>query len=362
MTIPLEGLKQIVKISNEGGTIVNNKIVCDGSQDNSDSIFTNYFDARKEYLYSALRQGNVFVSEPTAELLKNDSEYEGDWLTIKKNFKPIKFNESYPIDEKKIDITLFDSIHTLGSSHVLITVLDKENLNIFYPSQFREEIKKEDRPDNVDVLVLDSSQGIQDKDRRFSKGITQLKKIIQENIVTKSIFLHIENGHLQEIMNELGKEYDDIDFAAPHSTFEQVEIYRKYGYKIKRIMDNNSREEWNSLIEADSHFIQFVPTELSPKEQNDLWEQLEDSMEKKFHRVDILSKDSDQLDKAHQFWDCDEQITIPNYVNMSETIDFIRKFDAKLILIDNSKRTKHGTEFSNKIKDELPNVEIYPSP
>ena len=361
MTIPIESLKQIVKISKEGGTIVNNKIVCDGSQDNSDSIFTNYFDARKGYLSSALKQGNVFVSEPTAKLLEKDPEYGGNWLSIKDNFKPIPFKkEPYPITDKRIDITLFDSVHTLGSSHVLITDHDKEDLDVFYPSQFREEIK--DGPDNVDVLVLDSSQGIQDKDRKFSKGITQLKNIIQKNIVTKSILLHIKNGHLQEIMNELSKEYDDIDFAAPHSTFEQVEIYRKYGYEIKRIMDNNSREEWNSLIEADSHFIQFIPTELSPKEQNDLWEQLEDSIEEKFHRVDILSKDSDQLDKAHDFCKYDEQITIPNYVNMPKTIDFIRKFDAKLILVDNSARTKHGTEFSNKIKDELPNVEIYPSP
>lgn len=361
MTIPLEGLKQIVKISSEGGTIVNNKIVCDGSQDNSDSIFTNYFDARREYLSSALKQGNVFVSEPTAKLLEKDPDYGGNWLSIKDNFKPIAFAEPYPITDRKIDITLFDSVHTLGSSHVLITEHEKDNLNIFYPSQFREEIK--DIPDNVGVLVLDSSQGIQDKGRKFSKGITQLKNIIQKNIVTKSISLHIKNGHLQEIMNELSKEYDDIDFAAPHSTFEQVEIYRKYGYEIKRIMDNNSREEWNSLIEAEKNFIQFVPTELSPKEQNDLWEQLEDFiLEEKFHRVDILSKDSDQLDKAHQVWKCDEQITIPNYVNMPKTIDFIRKFDAKLILVDNSKRTKHGTEFSNKIKDELPNVEIYPSP
>ena len=47
MTIPISALTKIVKISKEGGTSINNKIICDGCQDNSDSIFTNFFDPRR---------------------------------------------------------------------------------------------------------------------------------------------------------------------------------------------------------------------------------------------------------------------------------------------------------------------------
>ena len=76
---------------------------------------------------------------------------------------------------------------------------------------------------------------------------------------------------------------------------------------------------------SDSTYLNIVVASLRARQI------IDDRFEKLVIEEDI--EDSDQLDKAHQVWKCDEQITIPNYVNMPKTIDFIRKFDARSCLL-----------------------------
>lgn len=338
-------LENKIKIKNDGTIFLGKNVVCDGVDYGiRNAVFTQIHSDRLSLFPAALQNcNNVIVSDLSAELLISDKINFGDFLTIKENFKSLPFKKTFLDENSKI--TLFDSSHILGSSHVLV---EENNLRMLYSSEFR---LPSCSPILTDILVLDSIHGIPDfkNDDDESETLNQLVELIREKIeLGISIILQAKRGQLQELMSFLSSELPEpTPFVAPFLSCNFAQVYRNHGYEIRHLF-TNSTEECEELFSSDISVVQFVSDD--PIIRLRVLEELE-GMD--FYKIEIGGDittsggilNYDVVNNSAKF-------NIPIHASFEDTLKYVKKCEPKLVITENTRRS-YGKRLAEEIQNRL---------
>jgi len=334
-----------IRIKNNGTIFLGKNVVCDGvDYEIRNAVFTEIHSDRLNLFPAALQNcSNVIVSELSAELLISDKINFGDFLTIKENFRQLPFKESF--QDNDTTITLFDSAHILGSSHVLV---EENNLRMLYASEFR---LPSCCPILTDILVLDSIHGIPyfKNDDDESETLSQLVELIRGKIeLGTSIIFQAKRGQLQELMSFLNNEIPEpTPFIAPLISCNFAQVYRNHGYEIRKLFTNNT-EECTELLSSGVPVVQFVSDNLIIKLR--VMEEFEGI---NYYNIeignDITSTSGtinyDVVNKLAKF-------NIPIHASFEEILEYVNKCEPKLVITEDTKAS-YGKKLADEIQNRL---------
>ena len=349
----IDDLKRKVNVRHDGAIFLGTNVVCDGSDFGvRNAVFTQTHSDRISAFPTALQTcENVLVSEPTASLLISDKFTFGNFLTIKKNFKPLKYEQSF--SDGNSEITLYKSNHILGASQVLVK---EDDVRILYPGEFQ---LSSDIPISSDILVLDSTHGTPNfkKDNNVSATQKKLVELIREKIESgTSIILQAQRGQLQELMSYLSNELPEpVPFLAPENSCYFADVYRSFGYEIKDLYTNNT-ERCEEIISSETPVVQYVSN--NKRDILKISEELEGT---NIFKINI-GADIKQAGGIYHFdvINRSARFNLPINASFEEIIEYVRKSNPQVV-ITNNVRTSFGQTLATEIHDRL-GIDAYSYP
>lgn len=353
--------KKYASITNDGAILMGNLFCCDGhSYERKYFAFSHMHSDHSEKLQKCLGNGQVFFSKPTRDLLEavNDENYGSELNKIKKiQISTLDYNTPIMVSSNGVNeqITFYESEHVLGASQIEIVV--SSGKKIVYSGDIT---PKDEPPKNIHTLIVDSTHGhpqyskvadTSSVERRFKE---RLHDIILRGLSTgrgaQPVVIHAHQGKLQEIMSLVSQfhDLDEYSFQTSEINIRIADVYRKYNFKLRdKILDQTCIEA-EEKRDSDWPYIQFVT-----------------SFEKKTY---------ERSEKAHSIFFYDSLSTgqqidesIPNTTRYATTahadflnvIDYVKKANPDNVIVDNF-RTKQGIALTAKLQSEGFTVEFQP--
>ena len=220
---------------------------------------------------------HIYTSKVTGELLQAITE---DTYSRRTQFHMVDYGKPQYIqlNGHRDYLTLLESSHILGASQVLLETHD--HLKILYSG----DISPRDVPSKCDILVIDSTHERSALDKNANMDSTKvsagegsaaapalnkntdrdmehrLVEGVMENIAAKrKVCIHAHRGKLQHIMHILSEHDEmppDIEFLANRTDIRVADVYKKYNYKIRDLV-NIHAYEGKKIITEDYPYVEF---------------------------------------------------------------------------------------------------------
>ena len=284
-------------------------------------------------LTAAKGRQNILMSEATLDLLI--AEFNAD-IPYRSNFKPIPLNQTVPLDNlDNCEIRLLDSEHMLGSVQVEVTLAD--GLKCGYSGDFAWPL---DDVIQVEQLVLDSTYGSPDSIRRFSQDEAnyRFRDLVVDRLRSGPVLIRAHRGTLQRAISCLDDAVRD-PFIVNQRLFKGLEVYKRYGYSLTDILEENSEEAQVAM--SGQRYIRLYETrDRFPSHTNDA-------------TSIVLSAYLSRLDNpVMEYSQQSYCVALSSHADYKETLEYVCATKATKVIADCS-RGGPGIELANSLRREL---------
>ena len=232
----------LADVSPNGGVALGEKVVCDGFLANAAvRVQTHIHVDHMTDFESSKGFQTILMSEPTKELLVVELNAE---LAYRSNVIAIPTRQSYEIEGCRIE--LVPSGHMLGSTQVGVTLPDGSR--VAYSGDFNWPLNDVIR---TDVLVVDSTYGSPDRSRRYSQSEVndRLIELVLRQLGQGAVHIKAHRGTLERALELLDGAIRAPIIATP-KLCKEVDVYRKFGYQIRPLLDIGSEDARHYLTEG----------------------------------------------------------------------------------------------------------------
>ena len=334
-----EELFNQVQITPNGAICLGETLVCDGFEPGyKAAAFTHiHHDHIGKSFYTCMGRYPVYASFITADLLAalNDDIYD----EIRMQLKRIDYDDPQPIRTNgSIDfIKLVKSKHMLGASQIL---LHTKGVDILYSG----DISPNDEPPKCDILVIDSTHGHPNFDKKIdSKSLERrLIDMVLESInIQKPVCVHAHRGKLQYLMHILSTHPDmpkDTKFLTSDIDMRISSIYNKHDYPIRNLLDLKSYEG-EEVMNKNYPWIEFR-TSMDRTMREDR-EQVSRVTVRGNYGNAVMRQDGTNC------W-----VVSDEHAELTGILDYVKQAKPDVVVTDNS-RTNYGNILANIITSDL---------
>ena len=328
-----------VRITDEGAICLGRSLVCDGfASGYHAAAFTHiHHDHIGDAFNTCMHQYPVYVSKITGELLEAITE---DIYRSRTQFRVVDYDspQYIQIDGHADYLKLIESNHILGSSQIMLTTYDK--IKILYSG----DISPDDEPPECDVLVIDSTHGSPNLDKKIDTESLErrfLDAIINNIVNQKPVCIHANRGNLQHLMHLLSMHHDigiDIPFLARKIDMNVAAVYDKYGFKIRKLTDV-TEYEGEEITSGDYPWIEFTASmDLTQREK-----------QSRVSRVTVSGSYGSVVMKQNekQCW-----IASNTHAQFTDILEYVQKAQPQVVVTDGS-RTGHGLKLAEIIQSNF---------
>lgn len=327
-----------VKITRNGSICLGKSLVCDGFENEYKSAaFTHaHHDHVADGFERCMHQCAVYTSKITAELLE---AITADTYMGRTQLHKLDYDSPQMLKRSCGDIlTLKESKHMFGASLVFLVTHDK--IKIVYSG----DISPQDRPPECDILVVDSTRGTPNFDRIIDSH--SLERRLVDAVVAaidggRPVCIHAHRGRLQSAMNTLshcGDIVHSVPFLASPQDCSVANVYRKYGYNIRDLVDLNSYTA-EEIIDDVYPWIEFrTNLNITPQESRH-----------KVRRMVIAGGfgKTTITDDNHTYWMASDE-----HAEFTSILNYIDAANPQVVVTDNS-RAPHGSTLAEEIQSQL---------
>ena len=235
-------MQNLADVSPNGGVALGEKVVCDGFLANAAvRVQTHIHVDHMTDFESSKGLQTILMSEPTKELLVVEKNAE---LAYRSNLIAIRTGQLYEIEGCCIE--LVSSGHMLGSTQVGVTLSDGSR--VAYSGDFNWPLNDVIR---TDVLVVDSTYGSPDRARRYSQSEVndRLIELVVRQLGQGAVHIKAHRGTLERAL-ELLDGAIQVPIIATRKLCKEVDVYRRFGYQIRPILDIDSEDAKHYLTEG----------------------------------------------------------------------------------------------------------------
>ena len=324
-------------------------LVCDGfEKGHTAAAFTHiHHDHMGSSFGTCMHNYPVYVSKITGDLLTAITD---DNYIHRTQLRVVDYESDQDIMTKNgvSYLRLLESSHVLGASQILLQT--HSGIKILYSG----DISPDDRPRKCDVLVIDSTHG----SLHFNKQIdsSSLERRLVEAVIDslvhkkKSVCVHAHRGKLQELMSVLSCNPNmpsGIKFLAEEIDARVASVYCKYGAEIKDLVVLNSYQG-EEITCSDYPWVEFRSTmRRTMKEEKQI-----------MTRVSVSGSygTSTIRHNGEELW-----IASDEHAELDGVLKYVKNADPKIVVTDNSCRTKTGSTLAEIISERL-NIPSRPMP
>jgi len=354
----------LASITNDGAILMGNLFSVDGhSYERNVFAFSHMHSDHSEKLQKCLYNGRVYMSKPTRDLLEavHNENYGSELNKIKKrqiNILDYETPKMISHEGIKEQITFYESEHVLGASQ--IEIVANSGKKIVYSGDIT---PKDIPPEKINTLIIDSTHGhpkysqISDVDSVERRFKDRLQDIILNGVSSgrgaQPVVIHAHQGKLQEIMSLVSqfKDLNDISLQSSEKNIRLSNVYKKYNFKMRENIFDESTVDAELKRDDDWPFIQFL-TSFEKK-----------SYEKNERAHSIFFYDSlPDLPFGKQI---DE--SIPNttryattaHADFEHVMNYVEEANPDHIIVDNA-RTKQGLSLTGRLQSKGYSVDLQP--
>ena len=327
-------------ITEDGAICLGRSVVCDGFAPGFHAAaFTHvHQDHVGDRFETCMHNYQVYTSKITGELLEAITE---DTYSCRTQFHRIGYDEPQGvwINGRMDYLRLLESDHMLGASQVLLTTHD--GLKILYSG----DISPHDEPPKCDVLVIDSTHGNPNLDKTIDSGSMErrLVEAVVESITSQMpVCIHAHRGKLQHIMHLLsGQDHripDDVRFLTGGTDMRVADIYKKYGYEIRDLV-NIRTYDGEEILSKEYPWIEFdVSMDRTRRERRGT--------------VARITVSGSYGNAVMQQGDKTLWIASDEHAEFTDVLRYVKSAEPRVVITD-SNRTPHGPTLADRITADL---------
>ncbi len=306
------------------------KVVCDGFfADVATRVQTHIHSDHMTDFESSKGYHSIIMSEATKELLV--TEFDAD-LPYRSNLIAIPIGQTYQIDGGRID--LLSSAHMLGAVQVGLTMEDGTKLA--YSGDFNWPLGSVIQ---ANVLVVDSTYGSPDRARKYAQEEvdSRLTELVVRQLRLGSVHIKAHRGTLERAL-ELLDAATDVPIVAAGRLCQEIDVYRKFGYHIRPILNLSSAEAQRSL--ADGRYVRLYGLR-----EADLFGLTEGTA------INLSAYMASTSDPVLEYSPRAFRVAMTCHADFEGTLKYIEATRADYVITDN--RGGHAVELANAIRSQL---------
>jgi len=336
-----ENLFEQVQITKDGAVCLGNSLVCDGFEPgHKAAAFTHiHSDHIGDSFETCLHQYPIYMSKITADLLKAITD---DTYDKRNQVHIVDYGSNNPIkhDDGSDYVTMLQSSHILGASQILLHT--RKDVRILYSG----DIAPDDQPPECDILVVDATHGSPHFDKKIEpESIMRrmLDSVLDSIDNKKPVCIHAHRGKLQEIMHVLTQHQniqENIKFLSSPTDKKVASVYSKYGYEIREDLLDVNGYEGDEVRYGNLPWIEFRTSMDKTRRET------EGSM----HSVVVSGRSGGSTinESESGFW-----MTSDAHAELSGILRYIEKAKPRVVVTDNSTRTKNGQTLADIVSSRL---------
>ncbi len=321
----------LAEVSPKGGIALGENVVCDGFlADAAVRVQTHiHYDHMTDFESSKGFQ-TILMSEPTKELLIAELNAE---LAYRSNLIAIPTRQMYEIEGCRIE--LLPSGHMLGSIQVGVTLPDGSR--VAYSGDFNWPL---DDVIKTDVLVVDSTYGSPDRARRYSQSEVnaRLIELVLRQLGQGAVHMKAHRGTLERALELLDGAIRVPILATPRLC-KEVEVYRKFGYQIRPLLDIGSEDARHYLTEG--RYLRLYGIG-----EGDLFGIEEGTA------INLSAYMASSTDPVLEFSPRAFSVAMTCHADFEGTLRYIEATDAQYVITDNY-RGGHAVDLANVVRSQL---------
>lgn len=330
-----------VKITPEGAISMGNMLVCDGyERDHIAAAFTHiHQDHLGDNFGACMHNYPVYVSKATGDLLM---AITGDSYSYRSQLHIVNYEapQNIRVGNRVSYLTLMESSHMLGASQVLLHT--NEDIKILYSG----DISPNDHPPKCDVLVLDSTHGGASFNKQIDSDSMErrLEDYVLDSVLNKkkAVCVHAHRGKLQHLMSVLSRHPDmpiDIKFLSEKIDARVAAVYCKYGASIRDLVILNTYDG-DEITCSGYPWIEFRSTIGYTRKEK----------KQSVSRVVVSGNQGESTMRENNggLW-----LASDEHAELDGILKYVKNADPKVVITDNSCRTKNGANLSEIILNKL---------
>ena len=330
-----------VKITPEGAISMGNVLVCDGYEKNHKAAaFTHiHSDHLGDNFVTCMHNYPVYVSKVTGDLLEAITD---DSYSYRTQLHVIDYETPQNIREgnRVSYLTLTESSHVLGASQILLHTSD--DIKFLYSG----DISPDDRPPKCDVLIIDSTHGNVNFNKQIDGSSLERRLVdaVLDSVLNnkKPVCVHAHRGKLQHLMSVLSRHPDmpvDIKFLSEEIDARIATVYCRYGSDIREVVILGTYD--GDEVTCGSYpWLEFRSTMARTiREKN-----------QSVTRMLVSGNHGETTMRQNEetFW-----LASDEHAELNGILKYIKEADPKIVVTDNSRRTKNGVKLAQIVFDEL---------
>ena len=330
-----------VKITMDGTISIGGVLVCDGyEKGHSAAAFTHiHRDHIGSNFGTCMHNYPVYVSKITGDLLR---AITGDSYSHRTQLHVVDYGSPQCIltENHCSYLTLIESSHVLGASQILLHTSD--DIKVLYSG----DISPDDHPHKCDVLIVDSTHGSVHFNKQIDSGSLErrLADAVLDNLLNKKkpVCIHAHRGKLQYLMSMLSGHPEmpsDVKFLSDKIDIRVAGVYCKYGASVRDVVTLNSYEG-DEIRCGDYPWLEFRSTmDYTLKEKN-----------QSVTRVTVSGNlGSSTIRQNGEAW----WVASDEHAELDGVVKYVKNAEPKVVITDNSCRTKNGDTLAYIIKSRL---------
>ena len=324
-------MQPLADVSPNGGVVLGGVVVCDGFIANAAvRVQTHIHADHMTDFESSKGYHTILMSEPTKELLVVELNAE---LAYRSNVIAIATGQAYEMEGFRI--LLLPSGHMLGATQVGVTLDDGSR--VAYSGDFNWPL---DDVVKTDVLVVDSTYGSPLRGKRYSQSEVndRLIELVVRQLRHGAVHVKAHRGTLERALEVLDGTVK-VPIIATQRLCKEVEVYRKFGYQIRPLLEINSDEAQHYLAEGQYLRLYGIG-------DGDLFGLEEGTA------ISLSAYMASSTEPVLEFTPNSFRVAMTCHADFEGTLRYIEASGAQLIITDNY-RGGHAVELANAIRSEL---------
>lgn len=325
-------------VAMSGAVCLGPDVTCDGFLSSSQArVQTHIHTDHMVGFDSSKGCQEILLSEPTRRLLI--AEHNAD-LPYRSNLRSLDHGTAHGVNGSKV--SLVPSGHMLGAVQVIVELPHGPRLG--YSGDFHWPI---DNVIQVDCLVVDATYGSPDKVRRYTQGECEVQflALVRQQLTYGPLYIFAHRGAMQRALLLL---FDELDcpLVGSDRLYNEVAVYRSFGYPIGEILRSDSLEGTAALQEG--RFVRFFGTgDRRPPDTEGV------------SVIKLTAYFSRPDDPVVEYSERSFGVALSNHADFCGTLEYIRATGTKLVVTDNT-RGGRGLELAAEIRQRL-GIEARPS-
>ena len=321
----------LADVSSSGGVVLGEMVVCDGFFANASvRVQTHIHADHMTDFESSKGFHTILMSEPTKELLVVELNAE---LAYRSNVIAIPTGQEHEMGGCRIH--LLPSGHMLGSTQVGVTLSDGSR--VAYSGDFNWPLNDVVK---TDVLVVDSTYGSPHRGRRYSQSEVddRLVELVLRQLRQGAVHVKAHRGTLERALEILDGAIQ-VPIIATQKLCKEVDVYRKFGYQIRPMLEISSDDARHYLAEGQYLRLYGIG-------EGDLFGIEEGTA------INLSAYMASSTDPVLELTPRSFRVAMTCHADFEGTLRYIEATCAQSVITDNY-RGGHAVELANAVQSEL---------